>query len=131
MTRHEIREEIFKGLFQANFYEGEDVDQQFDTYFEDAGPYPEKDAEYIKTKSRDVVDHIDEIDKVINDTSDGWKTTRMPKVDLTIMRLAVYEIKIEELPFGVAINEAVELAKEYGEDSSPAFINGVLAKVVG
>ena len=131
MTRHEIREEIFKCLFQANFYEGEDVDQQFDTYFEDAGPYPEKDAEYIKTKSRDVVDHIDEIDKVINDTSDGWKTTRMPKVDLTIMRLAVYEIKIEELPFGVAINEAVELAKEYGEDSSPAFINGVLAKVVG
>jgi transcription antitermination protein NusB len=130
MTRHEIREEIFKGLFQANFYKGKDIEKQFDTFFEESGPYPEEDAGYIKTKARAIVDNLDTIDKIINDTSDGWKTSRMPKVDLTIMRLAVYEIKIEELPRGVAINEAVELAKAYGEDSSPAFINGVLAKVV-
>ena len=130
MTRHEIREEIFKGLFQANFYKGKDIEKQFDTFFEESGPYPEEDTGYIKTKARAIVDNLDTIDKIINDTSDGWKTSRMPKVDLTIMRLAVYEIKIEELPRGVAINEAVELAKAYGEDSSPAFINGVLAKVV-
>ena len=73
---------------------------------------------------------LEEIDKIINESSKGWKTTRMGKVDLTLIRLAVYEIKYEEdIPTGVAINEAVELAKKYGTDDSPAFINGVLAKI--
>ena len=60
----------------------------------------------------------------------GWKTSRMGKVDLTIIRLAVYELKYEEdIPTGVAINEAVELAKKYGTDTSSSFVNGVLAKL--
>lgn len=63
--------------------------------------------------------------------AEGWKTGRMGKVDLTLIRLAVYEMKYDEdVPVGVAINEAVELAKKYGTDESPAFINGVLAKLV-
>ena len=72
-----------------------------------------------------------EIDAEINEKSTGWKTSRMGKVDLSIIRLAVYEIRFdEEVPEKVAINEAVELAKKFGTDESPAFINGVLAKFV-
>ncbi|MDE7009463.1 MAG: transcription antitermination factor NusB, partial [Lachnospiraceae bacterium] len=74
----------------------------------------------------------DEIDAMLNEKAKGWSTNRMGKVDLTILRLAVFEIKYdEEIPTGVAINEAVELAKKFGQDSSPAFINGVLAKFTG
>ena len=73
---------------------------------------------------------LKEIDESINAAARGWKTSRMGKVDLTLIRLAVYEIKYEEdIPVGVAINEAVELAKKYGSDDSPSFINGVLAKI--
>ena len=79
----------------------------------------------------EAAEKIAEIDAMVNDVAQGWKTTRMGKVDLTIIRLAVYEMKYdEEVPVGVAINEAVELAKIYGAEDSPAFINGILAKLV-
>ena len=67
---------------------------------------------------------------MINKSVDGWKTTRMAKVDLTLIRLALYEIKFENIPVGVAINEAVTLADEFGTDSSAGFVNGALAKLV-
>ncbi len=68
---------------------------------------------------------------MVNQVAQGWKTTRMGKADLTLIRLAVHEMKFEEdVPEGVAINEAVELAKTYGSDDSPSFVNGVLAKLV-
>ena len=68
-------------------------------------------------------------DALINEKSTGWKTSRMAKVDLSIIRIAVYEIKFEDdIPFKVSVNEAVELAKKYGADESPAFVNGILAK---
>lgn len=68
---------------------------------------------------------------MVNQVAQGWKTSRMGKADLAIIRLAVYEMKFEEdVPEGVAINEAVELAKSYGTDDSPSFVNGVLAKLV-
>ena len=77
------------------------------------------------------VSGLAEIDEAIDAVAEGWKTGRMGKVDLTLIRLAVYEMKYDEdVPVGVAINEAVELAKKYGTDESPAFINGVLAKLV-
>ena len=72
---------------------------------------------------------LPEIDGVINEKANGWSSSRMGKVDLTIIRLAVYEILFdEEVPVGVAINEAVELAKKFGQDGSAGFVNGVLAK---
>ena len=74
---------------------------------------------------------VPEIDESINRVAKGWKTERMGKTDLTILRLAVYEMKYDdEIPVGVAINEAVELAKKFGSDDSPAFVNGILAKLV-
>ena len=90
-----------------------------------------KDGAYISGKCEDIVAHLAEIDEAIDAVAEGWKTGRMGKVDLTLIRLAVYEMKYDEdVPVGVAINEAVELAKKYGTDESPAFINGVLAKLV-
>ena len=74
---------------------------------------------------------MEEIDSMINEKAKGWSTGRMGKVDLAIIRLAVYEMKFDDtVPEGVAINEAVELAKMYGQDESAGFINGVLAKFV-
>lgn len=88
-----------------------------------------KDCDQIRDKVNRIVEKLDEIDEKLNMTAEGWQTKRMGKVDLTILRLAVYEIKYDEdIPTGVAINEAVELAKKFGQDSSPAFVNGVLAK---
>ena len=77
-----------------------------------------------------MIGHMEEIDASVNEVSEGWKTGRMGKVDLTLIRLAVYEMKYEDIPVKVAINEAVELAKKYGTDDSPAFVNGILAKLV-
>ena len=72
---------------------------------------------------------IPELDEEINKVAEGWKTTRMGKVDLTLIRLAVYEIRFEEdIPFKVSVNEAVLLAKKYGGDGSSVFVNGILAK---
>jgi N utilization substance protein B len=91
----------------------------------------EEDFAYINNKCNDIIAKIPEIDAAINASTTGWKTTRMAKVDLSIIRLAVYEIKYEEdVPEKVAINEAIELAKLYGTDNSASFVNGVLAKFV-
>ena len=75
-------------------------------------------------------EHLPELDKQIEEVSVGWKLNRMSKVDLAILRLAAYELLLDEnIPTGVAINEAVELAKKYGGDSSSSFVNGILAKL--
>ena len=84
---------------------------------------------YIKGKCSAIFEKLDELDAAVNEVSTGWKTSRMGKVDLSIIRLALYEIKYEEdIPLKVSINEAVELAKKYGTDDSPSFVNGILAK---
>lgn len=83
----------------------------------------------ISGKFNKIIEKLDGIDTALNEKVQGWNTGRMGKVDLTILRLAVYEIMYDEdIPTSVAINEAVELAKKFGQDSSPSFVNGVLAK---
>ncbi len=91
---------------------------------------PEEES-YLKTKTEAVMRKIPELDEKIDAVAEGWKTKRMGKAELTILRLALYEILYdEEVPEKVAINEAVELAKRFGGNEAPAFINGVLAKLV-
>lgn len=131
MSRRKIREQIFKMLFQAEFHEKEDFELQLGLFMEELEEQDEEKRTYIEKKLRSIYGYLDEIDAVINEKSVGWKTTRMAKVDLALIRLAVYEIKYEaDIPTGVAINEAVELAKIYSNDGSPSFVNGVLAKLV-
>ena len=131
MTRRELRENVFKMLFRVEFHEEGEMTEQLGMMDEELENIKEEDAAYINQKCSDIIAKIPELDEAINDSTTGWKTTRMGKVDLTIIRLAVYEIKYEEdVPEKVAINEAVELAKSYGTDNSAAFVNGVLAKFV-
>ena len=131
MTRRELREQIFKLLFGVEFHDRQELPEQIAVYEETEEPWDAKDGAYISGKCEDIVAHLAEIDEAIDAVAEGWKTGRMGKVDLTLIRLAVYEMKYDEdVPVGVAINEAVELAKKYGTDESPSFINGVLAKLV-
>lgn len=130
MTRRELREQIFKMLFGVEFHDAADVSQQMELYQEAERVWDAEDGAYITEKCKNIVAHLEEIDARINEVAEGWKTGRMGKVDLTLLRLAVYEMNYdEEVPVGVAINEAVELAKKYGTDDSSSFINGVLAKI--
>ena len=92
----------------------------------------ERDKTYISEKYAQIVEKLPEIDAMLDQVSKGWKVSRMGKVELTILRLAVYEMKFDEdIPEKVAINEAVELSKKFGGDEAPAFVNGVLAKLAG
>lgn len=89
------------------------------------------DRAYIARVLEGVVDHLDELDEQIQSASRGWTVERMPKVDLTILRLATWEILHEnDIPGSVAINEAVELAGRYSEPASGRFINGVLGTIL-
>lgn len=131
MTRTQIREHIFIILFGVEFHKAEELDEHIALYMDNIGAISKKDLDYITKKSRAIISKIEEIDDMINETSNGWPTSRLGKAELMIMRLAIFEIKYDDdIPNGVAINEAVELAKKYGADSASSFINGVLAKFI-
>ena len=129
MGRREQREQIFKLVFQLEFNDTAEMPEQMRLYLEQEEIQSEKDCSYISEKFEKIREKVSEIDCLINEQATGWKTERMGKVDLAIIRLAVYEIKYDDsVPTSVAINEAVELAKKFGQDESSSFINGVLAK---
>ena len=132
MSGRELREQIFKFIYRVEFHDMEEMAEQEKLFFEDDElVIKEEDAAYISDKSNKILQKLGEIDELINKHAKGWTTERMSKVDLTIIRLAVYEIKFDEdVPAGVAINEAVEIAKKFGQEESSGFVNGVLAKFV-
>ena len=131
MTRSVMREHIFKILFRAEFYDAQEMTQQINYYLEEVPKVTEKEVNEITGKVLNIVDKIPEIDEMINSVSKSWPTSRLGKSELTIMRLAVYEIKFDEdIPTNVAINEAVELTKKYSDEKSTSFVNGVLDKVL-
>ena len=130
MNRTELREQVFKLLFRVEFNSKEDMAEQEELFTTTSDKeISTKDADYIREKYENIASKLPEIDEAINKETTGWNTSRIAKVDLTILRLAIYEIKYDDtVPTGVAINEAVELAKKFGQDGSSAFVNGVLAK---
>lgn len=131
VTRREIREHIFLMLFRKDFYGVSELKEQMELYITEIKEPTIEEYAYLSQRFNGVLDKLEEIDSVLTTASTGWKLGRMGKVDLTILRLAVYEMNFdEEIPVKVAINEAVELAKKFGGDDSPAFVNGVLAKLV-
>lgn len=130
MKRRELREHIFEILFRVEFMPAEDMEEQLELFFTEFADAREDDIEYMKNKYLAVRGKQEMIDLLIDEKAKGWKTNRMGKVELTILRLAVYEMLYDEdVPVNVAINEAVELSKKFGGDETPAFINGVLAKI--
>ena len=130
MGRRELREQIFKLLFRVEFHEKEDMPEQLVLFLEEAEEeMTEQEERYIAGKYKKIKEKLSELDDLLNSRTEKWTTDRIGKAELTILRLAVYEILFdEEVPVGVAINEAVELAKKFGQDSAKAFVNGVLAK---
>ena len=147
MTRHAFREHCLKLLFCSGFYPAEELDEQMKIYFEEPDMKVEddetedgeekemrlKEADMAEVSARvdSVIEKIDEIDAELSRVTEGWKLSRIGRVELCIMRLAYYELKYDDnIPDKVAINEAIELAKKYCAEDSPSFINGVLAKLV-
>lgn len=130
MTRHEMRECIFCLLFQNEFYSTEEFAEQMENFLTEKN-LSEKDETEIRVKIDKLAEKLPEIDEKIAGNAKGWKLDRIAKAELAILRLAIYEAQYdEEVPVGVAINEAVELAKAYGEDNGAAFVNGILGKIV-
>lgn len=134
MTRREQRENAFKLLFNKTFYDKAEQQEQSELFFAYADGMDAADEQVqaaIAAKVDGVMEHLEAIDAAIAGASEGWELNRMNRVDLTILRLAYYEMEYDEdIPVKVAINEAVELAKQYGGEDSPSFVNGVLAKLV-
>lgn len=130
MGRREMREHIFKLLFLREFNPSEEMPEQIRMYFESLEELTPMNEVYMQNKYGKILEHLAEIDEVLNQASSGWKVSRMSKVDVNILRLAVYEMKYDEdVPVKVAINEAVELAKKFGGDDSSSFVNGILGKI--
>ncbi|MEE1313490.1 MAG: transcription antitermination factor NusB [Lachnospiraceae bacterium] len=131
MKRSELREHIFRMIFQVEFLEEAERKEQIGLYLDALKDASNRERTYMQSKTSRIFDMMDEIDDTISEISTGWKLNRLGKAELAILRLAVYEIlHDEDIPNGVAINEAVELAKKYGSEQSPKFVNGVLAKLV-
>ena len=132
MSRRVLREQLFKLLFRVEFNDIEEMPEQCGFFFDDAdNQISEQDMVIIQEKFDRIMDKLSDIDAQINERATGWTTGGMAKVDLTIIRLAVFEILYDEtVPGSVAINEAVELAKKFGQDESYSFVNGVLARFV-
>ncbi len=132
MNRRSLREQVFKLLFRVEFNAKEEMEEQCLLFLEhEEVAMSEDEQKHIVDKYKAIHENLEEIDSMINEKAKGWNTDRMGKVDLTVIRLAVYEMKYDEtIPDGVAINEAVELAKKFGQDESAGFVNGVLAKFV-
>lgn len=130
MGRRELREQIFLLLFRIEFNDSSDMPEQIRMFLEDDETQrTTKDAEYITGKYDKIVNKLSEIDAQLNEKAENWDVKRMGKVELTVLRLALYEMKYDEdVPVSVAINEAVDLAKKFGQESSGAFVNAILAK---
>ncbi len=131
MNRSEIREQAFKIIYSLEIQKQENLEEQIELYLE-SNNIRNKDAiEYIKDAILGIEKNKEEITKSIEkNLKADWKIERISKMDLSILKLAIYEIKYKEIPFKVVINEAVELAKKYGEDNSKNFVNGILASIV-
>lgn len=132
MGRHEQREQLFKLLFRVEFNSPDDMPEQVKLFFQDDEiEYTEVAMEAIQSKFAGIQEKLSEIDGMLNEKAEGWNVERMGKVELTVLRIAVYEILFDEdIPDTVAINEAIEIAKKYGQAASGSFVNAVLAKFV-
>lgn len=132
MTRRSLRENVFTVLFRNDFFSPEEMDEQIKLYLgsEDKKNLSDNEKLEIEVRIKSAILKFPEIDARIEERAEGWTITRMGKVELTIIRLAVFEMLYDaDVPNPVAINEAIELAKRFGGDEAPSFVNGILAKL--
>ena len=139
--RRVTRRHIFNIIFEYDF-EKENAENSINKYFDIIDYEKEQeneaelsesvmDKEFINSEISGIIKNIEDIDDTISKYAVGWSVDRLAKVDLAILRVAVYEILyVENIPVGVSANEAVELAKDYGGEKSPSFINGILSAII-
>ncbi len=131
MNRSAIREQAFKLIYSLEIQKREDLNEQMELYIESNNIDDKKAQKYIRDAVLGIEENYNEIiENIEKNLKEDWKIDRISKIDLSILKLAIYELKYTDIPFKVAINEAVELAKKYGEDSSRNFVNGVLASII-
>ncbi len=131
MNRSTMRENAFKLIYSLEIQKTEEVEEQIDLFFESNDINDKEAQKYItdvilgsRKNEKQILENIEQ------NLKEDWKLNRISKMDLSILKLAIYEIKYNNIPYKVAINEAVELSKKYGEDKSKYFVNGVLASIV-
>ena len=131
MSRTEIRELAFKLLYSLEIQKEEDLQEQIELYIQENDIENAKAQEYIKDVVEGINKNIDDITEMIKSVlTEKWTIERISKINLSILKLAIYEIKYKQIPYKAEINEAIELGKKYGDENSGKFINGALAKVV-
>ena len=128
MNRTAIREQAFRLIYSLEIQKQENLEEAIQIYIQSNNINDKSAEEYIKDaifgNKKEIISKIEE------NLKEDWKIDRISKIDLAILKLAIYEIKYKNIPFKVAINEAVELAKKYGEETSRKFVNGILASIV-
>ena len=131
ISRSMLRELTFQLVYQYDFYPEDERIEQIMLFSDEQENLSEEEQEQLSERAAEIYARMPELDRDIEAHTSGWKLNRMSRVDLSLIRLALYEMRYDdEVPVKVAINEAVELAKQYGGDSSPQFVKGVLAKLV-
>ena len=131
MNRTTMRELTFKLIYSLEIQGDIQLEEQIEIFIENNEITSKNAIEYINDAIFGIEKHKETIEELIKQNlKTGWKIERVSKIDLSILKLAIYEIKYKELPFKVVINEAVELAKKYGEETSPKFVNGILASII-
>ena len=131
MKRSAIRELTFRLIYSLEIQKAEDLEEQIELYLECNEVEDDEAKEYIKDAIIGINKNINEIQGLIEkNLKADWKIDRISKIDLSLLKLAIYEIKYKKIPYKVAINESLELAKKYGEETSKNFINGILTSVV-
>lgn len=130
MSRKNARDNAFKCIYEYEFNKEKDIEKILEFCYEENN-CSDLEKEYIEDVTKGVVENIENIDKIILNNLKNWSIARIAKIDLAILRLAIYEMNyIDNIPLKVSANEAVELAKIYGNTDSKSFVNGLLAKVI-
>lgn len=130
MNRTAMRELAFKLVYEIEVQK-EESEESINLFLENNEITDEDVVNYLKDVINGLKEHSSEIDELITkNLKDNWSLNRISKINLSLIKLAIYEMLYYEVPFKVAINEVVELAKKYADDSAPVFINGILASVV-
>lgn len=130
MQRSAMRELAFKLVYEIEVQK-ESEEDQLDIFIENNDILDENVIDYLKDIKEGIKKHSEEINKLITtNLKDNWSLNRISKINLSLIKLAIYEMIYKALPYKVAINEVVELAKKYADESAPVFINGILASVV-
>ena len=130
MKRTEARELAFKLIYSLEIQKNME-EEQIEIFFEENEITNNEEKEFIKTIFEGLINNKSEIEELIqSNLKERWTIDRISKIDLAILKVAIYELIYSKVPYKVVIIEAVELAKKYGDDSSKSFVNGILASIV-